>query len=63
MIVYGAHTNSTYGSLLFAVTIKTSILKASPVVNGFFLPIFAQPHKIAGFLGKAFPLISSRTGC
>jgi hypothetical protein len=49
---------STYGSPFFAVTIKTSILKASPVVHRYFLPIFAQPQKITGILGKAFPLIS-----
>jgi hypothetical protein len=46
---------STYENLLFAVTIKTSILKASPMVNRYFLPIFAQPQKITGVLGKAFP--------
>jgi hypothetical protein len=51
---------STYGSPLFAVTIKTFILKANPAVNRFFLPIFAQPNKITGVLGKAFPLISRR---
>jgi hypothetical protein len=54
---------STYGSPLFAVTIKTFILKANFVVNRFFLPIFAQPHKITGVLGKAFPLISRQSGC
>jgi hypothetical protein len=54
---------STYGSPLFAVAIKTCILKASPLVNRFFLTIFAQPQKITGFLGKAFPLISRRAGC
>jgi hypothetical protein len=53
---------STYASPLFAVAIKTSILKASPVVNRFFLPIFAQPQKITDILGKAFPLVSRRTG-
>ena len=51
---------STYKSPLFAVTIKVFIPKANPVVNRFFLPIFAQPNKITGFLGKAFPLISRR---
>jgi len=54
---------STYGSPLFAVTIKTFILKANPVVNRLFLPIFAQPQKITGVLSKAFPLISRRAGC
>jgi hypothetical protein len=54
---------STYGSPLFAVTIKVFIPKAGPPVNGYFLPIFAQPHKITGILGKAFPLISRRAGC
>ena len=54
---------STYGSPLFAVTIKGSILKASPVVNRYFLPFFAQPHKITGFLGKVFPLISRWACC
>jgi len=47
---------STYGSPLFAATIKVFILKANPVVNCLFLPIFAQHHKITGILGKAFPL-------
>jgi hypothetical protein len=54
---------STYGSPLFAVAIKTSLLKASPVVNRYVLTIFAQPHKITGILGKAFPLISRWAGC
>jgi len=54
---------STYGNPLFAVTIKTFILKANPAVNRLFLPIFAQLQKITGFLGKAFPLISRRAGC
>jgi len=54
---------STYGSPLFAVTIKTFILKANPVVNRFFLLIFAQPQKITGILCKAFPLISRRADC
>jgi len=43
---------STYGSPLFAVTIKGFIPKAGPVVNRHFLPIFAQPQKITGILGK-----------
>ena len=59
----GLIQTSTYGSLLFAGTIKTSILKAGPVVNRYFLPIFAQPHKITGILVKALPLISRRAGC
>jgi len=46
---------STYGNLLFAVTIKNSILEASPMVNRYFLPIFVHPQKITGVLGKAFP--------
>jgi len=54
---------STYGSPLFAATIKTFVPKASPVVNRFFLTIFAQLQKITGILGKAFPLISRRAGC
>jgi len=54
---------STYGSALFTGTIKISILKVSPVVNRYFLPIFAQPNKITGILGKTFPLISRRIGC
>jgi hypothetical protein len=41
---------------LFVVTIKISILKASPVVNRCFLPIFTQPNKITGILCKAFPV-------
>jgi hypothetical protein len=53
--------NAADGSPLFAVTIKTFILKANFVVNRLFLPIFAQPHKITSVLGKAFPLISRRT--
>jgi hypothetical protein len=53
---------STYESPLFGVTIKTSILKASRVVNRYFLPIFAQPQKITDILGKAFPLVSRRGG-
>jgi len=48
--------SSTYGTLLFAATIKVYILKASPVVNRFFLTFFAQPHKITGFSGKDFPI-------
>jgi len=51
---------STYGSPLFAVTIKTFILKANPAVNRFFLPNFAQPNKFTGILCKAFPLNSRR---
>jgi len=54
---------STYGSPLFAATIKTFIPKAGPVVNRYFLPIFAQHYKITGILGKALPLISRRAGC
>jgi hypothetical protein len=54
---------STYASPSFASTIKTFILKAGPVVNRFFLPVFAQPYKITGILGKAFPLISRWASC
>jgi hypothetical protein len=54
---------STYGSPWFAVTIKVFIPNAGPVVNGYFLPNFAQPLKITGVLGKAFPLISRRADC
>jgi len=54
---------STYKNPLFAASIKTFILKANPVVNRFFLPIFDQHHKITGILGKAFPLISRRESC
>jgi hypothetical protein len=53
---------STYGSPLFAVAAEVFIPNAVPVVNGYFLPIFAQPQKITGILGKAFPLIFRRAG-
>jgi len=52
-----------YGSPLFAAIIKTFVLKADPVVNRFFLQSFAQPQKITGILGKAFPVISRRAEC
>jgi hypothetical protein len=45
-----------------AVAAKVFIPNAVPVVNGYFLPIFAQPQKITGILGKAFPLIFRRAG-
>jgi hypothetical protein len=54
---------ATYGSPLFAVIIEISILNGIPVVNRYFLPIFAQRQKFTGILGKAFPLISRRAGC
>jgi hypothetical protein len=57
MIVYGTHTNlNIWKPIVCGDNQNLYVVKANPVVNRYFLPIFTQPQKITGILGKTPPL-------